>query len=62
LHLSDNFGKPAPSQVLDRKREIKIQSIKPLARIADARIFNHRWTQINTDGFDMIDRLLQEVY
>ena len=24
LHPSDNFGKPAPSQVLDRKREIKI--------------------------------------
>jgi hypothetical protein len=25
LHPSDNFDKPAPTQVLDRKREIKIQ-------------------------------------
>jgi hypothetical protein len=24
LHPSDNFAKPAPSHVLDRKREIKI--------------------------------------
>ena len=31
--------------------------IKSLARSADARIFNHRWTQINTDGFDSFDRL-----
>jgi hypothetical protein len=25
LHPSDNFAKPAPSNVLDRKRETKIQ-------------------------------------
>jgi hypothetical protein len=37
------------------------QHNKPLARSADARIFNHRWTQINTDEFDGIDQLLQEV-
>ncbi len=33
------------------------KNIKLLARSVDARIFNHRWTQINTDGFDSLERM-----